>query len=89
MGPVHDAVQDGIGQRGLIQPGVPGRHRQLTGDERGSATHPVVQQLQQIIDAAWENRASMSPTAAPKDVIDAVEQVISQLNKGVLRGGLA
>ena len=43
------------------------------------------QQLQQIIDAAWENRASMSPTAAPKEVIDAVEQVISQLNNGTLR----
>ncbi len=45
----------------------------------------MTQQLQQIIDAAWENRASMSPTAAPKEVIDAVEQVISQLNNGTLR----
>lgn len=27
VGAAHDAVQDGVGQRGLIQPGVPGRHR--------------------------------------------------------------
>ncbi len=31
---VDDAVKDGVGQRGLVQPGVPGRHRQLAGDER-------------------------------------------------------
>ena len=45
----------------------------------------MTQQLQQIIDAAWENRASMSPSAAPKEVVDAVEHVISQLNNGTLR----
>ncbi len=45
----------------------------------------MTQQLQQIIDAAWENRASMSPAAAPKEVVDAVEHVISQLNNGSLR----
>ena len=45
----------------------------------------MTQQLQQIIDAAWENRASMSPSAAPKEVADAVEHVISQLNNGSLR----
>ena len=45
----------------------------------------MTQQLQQIIDAAWENRASLSPTSAPKDVADAVEKVITELNKGRLR----
>ena len=45
----------------------------------------MTQQLQQIIDAAWENRASMSPSAAPKEVVEAVEHVISQLNNGTLR----
>jgi 2,3,4,5-tetrahydropyridine-2-carboxylate N-succinyltransferase len=45
----------------------------------------MTQQLQQIIDAAWENRANLSPKAAPKEVSEAVEHVISQLNKGTLR----
>ena len=45
----------------------------------------MTQQLQQIIDAAWEDRAKLSPASAPPEVLDAVEQVISQLNKGVLR----
>jgi len=45
----------------------------------------MTQQLQQIIDAAWENRANLSPKAAPKEVSEAVEHVISQLNKGILR----
>ncbi len=41
--------------------------------------------LQATIDAAWENRANLSPTAAPKDVLDAVEYAIEQLNTGKLR----
>ena len=41
--------------------------------------------LQQIIDTAWDNRASLSPAAAPKEVADAVEHVISDLNAGRLR----
>ncbi len=44
------------------------------------------QQLQQIIEAAWENRANISVKSAPKEVADAVEHVISELNKGRLRG---
>jgi 2,3,4,5-tetrahydropyridine-2-carboxylate N-succinyltransferase len=45
----------------------------------------MTQALQTIIDAAWEDRAKLSPASAPQEVLDAVEQVISQLNKGVLR----
>ena len=45
----------------------------------------MTQQLQQIIDAAWENRANMSTKSAPKDVSDAVEHVINELNTGRLR----
>jgi 2,3,4,5-tetrahydropyridine-2,6-dicarboxylate N-succinyltransferase len=41
--------------------------------------------LQTIIDAAWENRANISPANPPKDVLDAVESVISDLNKGRAR----
>ena len=43
------------------------------------------QQLQQIIDAAWENRAGISPAAAPREVADAVEHVIAELDAGRLR----
>jgi 2,3,4,5-tetrahydropyridine-2-carboxylate N-succinyltransferase len=41
--------------------------------------------LQAIIDAAWENRANLSPTVAPKEVLDAVEHTIAELNNGKLR----
>ncbi|WP_321841577.1 2,3,4,5-tetrahydropyridine-2,6-dicarboxylate N-succinyltransferase [Paraburkholderia bannensis] len=43
------------------------------------------QQLQQIIDTAWENRADFSPKSAPNDVREAVAHVIAELNKGALR----
>jgi 2,3,4,5-tetrahydropyridine-2,6-dicarboxylate N-succinyltransferase len=45
----------------------------------------MTQQLQSIIDTAWDNRANLSPTAAPAETKEAVEHVISQLNKGQLR----
>ena len=45
----------------------------------------MTQQLQAIIDTAWDNRASLSPAAAPQEVLDAVEHVIAELNKGRLR----
>ena len=43
------------------------------------------QQLQTIIDSAWENRAQLSPSIAPKEVTVAVDLVISELNSGRLR----
>jgi 2,3,4,5-tetrahydropyridine-2-carboxylate N-succinyltransferase len=45
----------------------------------------MTQQLQQIIDTAWDNRASLSAAAAPQEVRDAVEHVIAELNAGKLR----
>jgi 2,3,4,5-tetrahydropyridine-2,6-dicarboxylate N-succinyltransferase len=45
----------------------------------------MTQQLQAIIDAAWDNRANISIASAPKELTDAVEHVISELNKGRLR----
>ncbi|QAZ41255.1 2,3,4,5-tetrahydropyridine-2,6-dicarboxylate N-succinyltransferase [Methylibium sp. Pch-M] len=41
-------------------------------------------QLQSTIDAAWESRATLTAASAP-EVREAVEQVISDLNKGRLR----
>jgi len=45
----------------------------------------MTDQLQAIIDKAWENRASMNPAGAPAEVRDAVEHVIVELNSGRLR----
>ena len=45
----------------------------------------MTQQVQQIIEAAWEDRANLSPKAAPQEVTEAVEHVIGELNGGRLR----
>jgi 2,3,4,5-tetrahydropyridine-2-carboxylate N-succinyltransferase len=42
-------------------------------------------QLQSLIDTAWENRAQISPAAAPAEVREAVEHVIAELDAGRLR----
>ncbi len=41
--------------------------------------------LQATIDAAWDNRANLSAAAAPKEVLNAVEQALDLLNSGTLR----
>lgn len=43
------------------------------------------QQLQTLIDNAWDNRTSLSAQSAPKEVTDAVDHVINELNTGRLR----
>ena len=45
----------------------------------------MTKQLQQTIDAAWENRAEFSPKSAPREVSDAVGHVITELDRGTLR----
>jgi 2,3,4,5-tetrahydropyridine-2-carboxylate N-succinyltransferase len=45
----------------------------------------MTQPLQQTIDQAWENRAQLSPQSHPKEVAEAVEHVIAELNRGRLR----
>ena len=45
----------------------------------------MTQQLQTLINNAWDNRASLAPGAAPKEIEDAVEHVIAELNNGQLR----
>ena len=40
---------------------------------------------QQIIDTAWEQRTSFNPSNAPRDLRDAVEEVIAGLDAGRLR----
>ncbi len=43
------------------------------------------QQLQQILDAAWEDRANISVQSSTPEVRDAVEHVIGELDSGRLR----
>jgi 2,3,4,5-tetrahydropyridine-2-carboxylate N-succinyltransferase len=43
------------------------------------------QQLQQIVDAAWEDRANISVQSSSQEVRDAVEHVIAELDSGRLR----
>ncbi len=45
----------------------------------------MTQQLQDTLNAAWEDRASISAKSAPKAVVEAVEEVIAGLNRGALR----
>ena len=41
--------------------------------------------LQNIIDQAWKDRASLSPSSAPKEVREAVATVLAGLNDGSIR----
>ncbi|MEJ8853594.1 2,3,4,5-tetrahydropyridine-2,6-dicarboxylate N-succinyltransferase [Variovorax robiniae] len=45
----------------------------------------MTQQLQQTIDAAWEDRANLSAASAPAEIRKAVDHVIAELNNGHLR----
>jgi 2,3,4,5-tetrahydropyridine-2-carboxylate N-succinyltransferase len=45
----------------------------------------MTQQLQTIIDTAWEQRADISPTSATAEVRDAVAHVLAGLDDGSLR----
>ena len=44
-----------------------------------------MQQLQKVIDAAWEDRAAITPSGARTDMREAVEQTIALLDSGKLR----
>jgi 2,3,4,5-tetrahydropyridine-2-carboxylate N-succinyltransferase len=41
--------------------------------------------LQKIVDAAWEDRAQLSPGSAPAEVREAVQAVLESLDQGKLR----
>jgi len=45
----------------------------------------MTQQLQTILDSAWDDRANLTAATASKELIDAIEHVISGLNTGHLR----
>jgi 2,3,4,5-tetrahydropyridine-2-carboxylate N-succinyltransferase len=45
----------------------------------------MTQQLQQLLDQAWEDRANISSKSAPAEVREAVAHVLEQLDAGTLR----
>ena len=45
----------------------------------------MTQQLQTILDTAWDNRATINAATASKEVTDAVEHVLAELDAGRLR----
>jgi 2,3,4,5-tetrahydropyridine-2-carboxylate N-succinyltransferase len=45
----------------------------------------MTQQLQQLIDQAWEDRANISSKSAPAELREAVAHVLEQLDAGTLR----
>ena len=45
----------------------------------------MTQQLQNIIDQAWEDRANLSPSSASAEIRDAVAHTLSMLDNGSLR----
>ncbi len=45
----------------------------------------MTQNIETTIDAAWEERANLSPSSHSKEVAEAVEHVINELNTGRLR----
>jgi 2,3,4,5-tetrahydropyridine-2-carboxylate N-succinyltransferase len=46
---------------------------------------PLMEQLQSVIEAAWERRASLSPASAESSVRQAVEATVDLLDQGRLR----
>jgi len=45
----------------------------------------MTDQLQKTIDTAWDNRSEYSAQSAPREVSDAVDHVIDELDRGTLR----
>jgi 2,3,4,5-tetrahydropyridine-2-carboxylate N-succinyltransferase len=45
----------------------------------------LMQELQRIVEEAWENRASLVPGAAPAKVGEAVDRILAGLDAGTLR----
>jgi len=48
VGVVHQPVEDGIAKRGVPDAGVPVVDRQLTGDQRGAAPDPILDQFKEV-----------------------------------------
>ena len=49
MPAVHDAIENGVGERGIAQVFVPAVDRQLTRDNRRPVPVPVIEDLEQVL----------------------------------------
>jgi hypothetical protein len=78
---LHDAVQDSVGDGGVTEPGMPVIHRQPAGDDRGLASGPVVDDLQQV-----RSRHAVDGAHAP--VVEHQEVGFAQLQQPLAEGGL-
>jgi hypothetical protein len=56
MGVVDEAVQDGVGISGVANDLMPGRHRELGGDDRRSAAVSLLEDFEQIVTGAGVER---------------------------------
>ena len=50
-----------------------------------SMSHAINHPLEPVINRLWEGRNDLSPTGSPKDAVDAINQVIHELDHGALR----
>ncbi|MFZ9649007.1 MAG: 2,3,4,5-tetrahydropyridine-2,6-dicarboxylate N-succinyltransferase [Fluviibacter sp.] len=48
-------------------------------------SHAINHPLQPVIENLWENRNDLSPTGSPKEAVEAIDQVIHELDRGALR----
>jgi len=56
MGVVDEAVQDGVGISGVANDLMPGRQRELGGDDRRSAAVSLLEDFEQIVTGAGVER---------------------------------
>jgi hypothetical protein len=52
MGIVHEAVEDGVGVSGVADDLVPGRQRELRGDDRGPAAVSLLEDFEEVMTGA-------------------------------------
>lgn len=52
---MHEPVENRIGERGVLEPGVPVLKGQLAGNDRGSRADTIVEHFEQIVARALVN----------------------------------
>jgi hypothetical protein len=62
---VHEAVENGVGVGGIANNLVPGRERELGGDDRRSAAISLLEDFEQIVTGAGVFSSSRRPAPFP------------------------
>ena len=76
---LHDAVQNGVRDRGVADPGVPMLNRQLAGDDRRFTASPVINDLQEV-------RAGHAVDGAHTPVVEYKDVGLGQLEQPFAEG---